>query len=98
MQIVIDMDEKSYKTIMNTSFVVDIDKMINASTKDNEQLNAIFMLIDALDNGTPLSKGHGDLYDDKALKKAFEEDGSLDAYKYATDRVSTIIEADKGEG
>lgn len=48
-------------------------------------------------NGTPLPKGHGDLYDDKALRKAFEEDGSLDAYKYATDRVSAIIEADKGE-
>ena len=49
------------------------------------------------ENGTPLPKGHGDLYDDKALEKAFEEDGNLDAYKYAVDRVSPIIEADKGD-
>ena len=39
---------------MNTSFVRNIDLTFKQSAKDIEQTNAIFSLIDALDNGTPI--------------------------------------------
>lgn len=54
MKLIIDIPEEAYKTIMNTSFVWDVDLTFKQSAKDTEQTNAIFSLIDALDNGTPI--------------------------------------------
>lgn len=55
---------------------------------------------EAIKNGTPLPKGHGDLIDRKEVMKnmEFEEDGycDFDCYKPITD-AQTIIEADKAE-
>lgn len=55
MRLIIDIPKEAYKTIMNTSFVRDVDLTFKQSAKDIEQTNAIFSLIDALDNGTPIS-------------------------------------------
>lgn len=55
---------------------------------------------EAIKNGTPLPKGHGELIDRKEVMKnmEFEADGycDFDCYKPITD-AQTIIEADKTE-
>lgn len=59
------------------------------------------ILIDAVKNGTPLPKGHGDLVDISYFKH-YLRDTYIDSvsFKRATSamkRLSIIIEADKGE-
>lgn len=50
-------------------------------------------LYDAVRNGTPLPKGHGDLIDRNDLK--YEK---YNSYAYAIANAPTIIEADNAEG
>ena len=52
MKLIIDIPEETYKTIINTSFVGDVDLTFKQLAKDIVQTNVIFKLIDAVDNVT----------------------------------------------
>lgn len=85
MKLIIDIDEKAYKTIMNTSFVRDVDLTFKQSAKDIEQTNAIFSLIDAMDNGTPIPDNatNGDVIKaifDVTEEHFYDEDRMVDVY------------------
>lgn len=54
-------------------------------------------LVNAIKNGTPLPKGHGDLIDRKALlNRPYEKGGFVEWYDEIK-HAPTIIEADEGE-
>ena len=82
MQIVIDVPEEKYNTIMNYS-----------KEWDEWALNAI-------KNGKPVPRGHGDLIDRRELKKEVytttEWNGDVHRiiYEASVDNAPTIIEAD----
>lgn len=99
MQIVIDIDDELYKSVINNDAYVleeDVDWIL---------------LENAIANGTPLPKGHGRLIDAEkiandinALKDNWNryrneyESGRYESYDYAVDTIEdapTIIEADK---
>ena len=95
MKIVIDIDEKDYKFI----------KSVNSIMKNSDTFQRIATdLFRATQEGTPLSKGHGDLIDLNALKgelwwvtdcphiKLTEQ--AIDIWK-AIDTTKTVIPADE---
>ena len=90
MKVIIEIDEEAYKTIMNTSFVRDVDLTFKQSAKDIEQTNAIFSLIDALDNGTPIPDNatNGDVI------KAMFPNTEVDDYDYGKDPVIDVYGID----
>lgn len=57
MQIVVELDDETYKDIVKNGFIYD---------EDREAIS------DAIMNGTPLSEGHGDLKDMGNLKYVFD--------------------------
>ena len=79
MQIVIEIDEETYKDIKRGK--------IYTSYRDVPQESVL-----AIANGTPLTKGHGRLIDADKLWNAYH-DLDYDFYE-AFDLVDTIIEAD----
>lgn len=95
MQIVIDIDEETYKDIKRGK--------IYSSYRDVPQESVL-----AIANGTPLPKGHGRLIDADALKKRLKEDmciadrlcdyfqsEKIDTAENYVEDTETIIEADK---
>ncbi len=93
MELVIKLDDETYKeTINRTEF---------------DTLSLGLKLIEAVQNGTVLPKGHGRLKDTDAICKDIisalgirDENYLLEAEKAVYERIknaSTIIEADKGE-
>lgn len=95
MQIVIDITEKDYEKIRKTSFVENTETMFKQSSEDRKGTMMLFRVIDAIKNGTPLPKGHGDLIDVDSLYIPVDICDGFEAmdYIYGAD---TIIEADKG--
>lgn len=83
MELVIKLDDETYKQAINRT--------------EFDTLSLGIKLIEAVQSGTPLPKGHGDLIDRKALlNRPYEKGGFVEWYdeiKHAT----SIIEADKGE-
>ena len=74
MQIVIDIPDRIYKIIQNKKLNIIDDEILEQAVK----------------NGTPLPKGHGDLVDKNDLK--YEK---YNSYAYAIANAPTIIGADK---
>lgn len=67
MQIVINIDKEDYEKIRETSFVENTEIMFKQSSEDRKGTMMLFRVIDAIKNGTPLPKGHGDLIDRKEI-------------------------------
>ncbi len=80
MQIIIDVPEEEYQNYL---------KMRPSYPE------GVFCYIKAIQNGTPLPKGHGRLIDADMLWDLYH-DNDYDFYE-ALDYVQTIIEADKAE-
>ncbi len=85
MQIVIDIPEEEYQNYL---------KMRPAYPE------GVFCYIKAIQNGTPLPKGHGDLIDKNEIIKRYEKDCGRRIYvdNFIHDielNMTTIIEADK---
>ena len=108
MQIVIDITEKDYEKIRETSFVENTEIMFKQSSEDRKGTMMLFRVIDAIKNGTPLPKGHGRLKDISKIE--YRQGVFIDSegvplpiiHKIATiemirDWLPTIIEADKAE-
>lgn len=80
--------------------IIDIPEKIYNDIKSKNEHGLIF---NAVKNGTPLPKGHGDLIDRRELKKEVytttEWNGDIHRiiYEASVDDVPTIIEADKEE-
>lgn len=68
MQIVIDITEKDYEKIRETSFVENTETMFKQSSEDRKGTMMLFRIIDAIKHGTPLPKGHGRIGDLDALE------------------------------
>ena len=88
MEIVIDIDDDIYKSVVNNDDYVleeDVDWIL---------------LENAIANGTPLPKGHGKLIDENELKKeAIRCEWSRSMYgtlEHTLSYMKPIIEADKG--
>ena len=81
MQIVIDIPEEQYRTL-------------NAKTQ-NDVVDVVDnrLLINAIKNGTPLPKGHGDLIDREVVLDMMNH-GILEEY---INIMGAVIPADKGE-
>ena len=82
--------------------VINIDEEIFNKLPEAELgSNVIEDILEAVENGTPLPKGHGDLIDRRELKKdvytTTEWNGDVHRiiYESSVDHASTIIEADK---
>ena len=93
MKIVIDIDDTAYKFVQDTSFVEDESTLFEQTNDDRKKTLFLFDILDAIQNGTPLPKGHGDLIDRKALmENAYTKEfcSWYDEIKMA----DTIIEAD----
>lgn len=88
MKLVIDIDDDIYKHIASNERVYMLDEV------------NIILIENAIYNGTPLPKGHGDLIDRSELKKEVytttEWNGDVHRIIYETsiDDASTIIEAE----
>jgi hypothetical protein len=82
MQLVIDIDERLYEIITNPK---KLPTMYHASR-----------CADAVRNGTPLPKGHGDLIDKSAYRKEFLDSRDFEPMKIL-DFQPIIVKADKGE-
>lgn len=98
MQIVIDITEKDYEKIRETSFVENTEIMFKQSSEDRKGTMMLFRVIDAIKNGTPLPKGHGRLIDADELKEHKYHDNHRYENAVAVayiDWAPTIIEADK---
>lgn len=83
MQILIDIDEETF------------NKLPNAELGSN----VVIDVLDAVEEGTPLPKDHGDLIDKEIYKKWIEtQDGDTimpEYYLDALDEQETIIEAER---
>lgn len=83
-ELVIKIDEETYKDIKNGK--------VYSSMRDVPQESVL-----AIQNGTPLPKGHGRLGDLDRLYDVFKRNiVSADAFKDLFNHAPTIIEADKG--
>lgn len=88
MQIVIDIPEKVKQTFDNAK-----DENLYGNYYDYNSL-----IGKAIQNGTPLPKGHGRVGDLDRLYNVFEKNVvSADAFKELFDNAPTIIEADRSE-
>ena len=63
MKLTIEISENVYQFVMNTSFVEDERSIFTQSKEDRKKTMILFDILDAIRNGTPLPKGHGDLID-----------------------------------
>lgn len=99
MQIVIDITEKDYEKIRETSFVENTEIVFKQSSEDRKGTMMLFRVIDAIKNGTLLPKGHGDLIDINELTTVTEikPDGSECTYvPYSEiENANVVVEADK---
>lgn len=81
-ELVIKIDDETYKEVMDRT--------------ENDTLSLGIKLIEAVQNGTPLPKGHGDLIDrSEAIKSLFSYHKGEKTLGQCIDDVQTIIEADK---
>lgn len=81
MQIVIEIDEYLYKTIKSLGIVVEDGDAVAVS--------------EAIMNGIPLPKGHGDLFDrNEVIKSLFDYFHGKKTIGQCIDSVYAIIEAD----
>lgn len=98
MKIVIDIDEKTYDFINNTSFVEDEGLIIRQTREDRKKTMILFDILDAVRNGTPLPKGHGNLIDiNEVIKSLFDYCNGKKTIGQCIDDVQTIIEAEYEE-
>ena len=86
MQIVIDIPENRYDEIHSLKFV-----MYGLKSEENRQL--FYRLINAVQDGTVLPKGHGRLIDADEISKTYKS-GNWDLHK-VLDKALTVLEADK---
>lgn len=102
MQIVINITEEDYEKIRETSFVENTEIVFKQSSEDRKGTMMLFKVIDAIKNGTPLPKGHGDLIDRSKIYKAIpaEEDNctgvgmtldEMDAYNDGIDAMYSLV-------
>lgn len=84
MQIVIEIDEETYKNVLHQ--VDDIDS-ISVDALELEE---------AIYNGTPLPKGHGDLVDFDRLCEEYWDGNYMEIHKDDLSNIKPIIEADGG--
>lgn len=87
MQIVIDVPEKMLKTISKGTV---------------GSYYTVYDVVDIIQNGTPLPKGHGNLFDENDFEKRVaimteSMDLGYGEIMDVIDEIPTIIEADKGE-
>ena len=61
MKLVIDIDKADYEKIKKTSFVENTETMFHQSSEDRKCTMMLFRVLDAIEDGIPLPKGHGDL-------------------------------------
>lgn len=80
MQVVIDINDNTYETIKHEYCVLPPRKGL------------LKVLWDAIQNGTPLPKGHGDLIDRNELIK-----NGIATKDYLNTFIDTIIKADEGD-
>jgi hypothetical protein len=84
MQVVIDIDEDTYKDIKKGK--------VYSSIRDVPQESVL-----AIANGTPLPKGHGNLIDKKEVYKKFYCRCLAGVAKEVLEETTTIIKADRSE-
>ena len=73
--------------------------VIDIPDKDYEKLkdgHISFSILNVMQNGTPLPKGHGDLKDIETFKLTYGNEGAYYRFKDVID-APTIIEADEEE-
>lgn len=91
MQIVIDIPEVYYEALRKT------DEIISGQRSGKTLMSVIY---DAVGKGTPLPKGHGNLFDENDFEKRVaimteSMDLGYGEIMDIIDEISTIIEADK---
>ena len=99
MKIVIDINEKDYDFINNTSFVEDEGLIIRQTREDRKKTMILFDILDAVRNGTPLPEHHGRLISEEDMlsvimfSKLFD-DAKVGEVKKALLNIPTIIEGE----
>lgn len=86
MQVVIDIPEQLYNLIQ--------DKLDFNGDLDKYKVKSLML---AVDNGTPLPKGHGRLIDESTIDWLGNKDDRFTLEKRLANTSQTIIEADKEE-
>ena len=79
MKIVIDIPEEEYELVRH----------------ENKSFRTELELMNAVANGTPLPKGHGDLVDFDRLCKEYWDGNYMEIHKDDLSNIKPIIEADK---
>lgn len=77
--------------------VIDIPEEIYIHLRNGGNIGASLMIENAIKNGTPLPKGHGDLVDYEELKNNAREYGAYAEVTLSHIKPKTIIEADRSE-
>ena len=84
MQVVIDIDENVFT------------RLFDNGTEDCEIVNDdLFAVAKSIRNGTPLTKGHGDLVDFDKLCEEYWDGNYMEIHKDDLPNIKPIIEADK---
>jgi hypothetical protein len=86
MKLVIDMPETMVNDLLN----------LEADCDGGMNIRPLELVIEAIKNGTPLPKGHGDLIDKSAYRKEFLDSRDFEPMKIL-DFQPVIVKADKGE-
>lgn len=83
-ELVVKIDEEDYKEVLNIN-------------NRDCTWNNMHRCYEAVLNGTPLPKGHGDIVDIETLIDMFWDGNSMEITKYDLSVIEPIIEADKKE-
>ena len=100
MQILIEIDEKDYDFINNTSFVEDEGLIIRQTREDRKKKMILFDILYAVINGTSLPKNHGDLVDRNSLDFTdidFYDPHCVYDVQNVVDNAPTVIEGSDSE-
>lgn len=78
-----------------TKIVIDIPEDTYNHLRNGGSIGASLMIENAIKNGTPLPKGHGDIVDIETLIDMFWDGNSMEITKNDLSVIEPIIEADK---
>lgn len=99
MEIVIKIPDKVYKFVQNTSFVENENTLFKQTSDERLKTLFLFDILDAIKDGTPLPKHHGDLVDRDDINckfydiwKELESYSNKPSYKELLDRWSMCMD------
>ena len=91
MKIVIDISEDVYKFVQNTSFVENESTIFKQTNAERKKTLALFDILYAIRNGTPLPEHHGRLIDEQQIIDRFKPIERFKHWCVGTDGLFNVL-------